>query len=342
MAGDIVLLTGATGFIGFRTLVLLLEAGYAVRTAVRTAADFDRIKSIKSVAAYTSKLEFVVVADITLPGAYDEAVKGVDYVVHMASPFASSEVQNADDHETAYIQPAVNGTIGMLDSASKVPSIERVVITGSILSIKSFGAADGSTIIDEGHRSAKIKGPYANWAAAYAASKVRAFDATKQWCKEHNPSFNVINILPVFVLGRDETLTDASALLKGSNNVLLSPLLGNPAAGVYPGIPVHVDDVAELHVRSLDRSVPGNQDYIACSHSLQGVEWAQSFDIVKKHFPKECEAGIFKLNTTERPQTTKLLVDASKAENTFGITFKSFEEQVLSIVGQYVELLGRK
>ena len=152
----------------------------------------------------------------------------------------------------------------------------------------------------------------------------------------------MVNILPVFVLGRDETFTDARALLKGSNNTLLSPLLGTPAVRIYPGIPVHVDDVAVMHVRSLDRSVPGNQDYIACSHSLQGVEWAHSFDIVKKYYPKECEAGIFKVDTTERPQTAKALLDASKAEKTFGFTFKSFEEQVLSVTGQYLELLGRK
>ena len=152
----------------------------------------------------------------------------------------------------------------------------------------------------------------------------------------------MINILPVFVLGRDETAADASALLKGSNNSLLSPLLGAVLPRPNPGIPVHVDDVALMHVRSLDSAIPGNQDYLACSHSMQGAEWSQSFDVVKKHYPKECAEGIFKVDTTERPRTAKVLIDSSKAETTFGFTFKPFEEQVLSAAGQYLELIGRR
>lgn len=156
---------------------------------------------------------------------------------------------------------------------------------------------------------------------------------------EHSPSFDVINIEPVFVLGRDETATDTDTILKGSNGSLMRPLLGNPAERPYPGIPVHVDDVAMMHVRSLDRAIPGNEDYIACSHPLQGIEWAEAFDIIKRHYPKECAKGIFKVDTTERPQTAKFMVDSTKAEKTFGFSFKSFEEQVLDVADQYLELL---
>ncbi|KAL7903643.1 hypothetical protein GGI35DRAFT_487264 [Trichoderma velutinum] len=77
MAGDLVLLTGATGFIGFRTLVLLLKAGYKVRTAVRNVAGFEKIKALKSAAPYASQIQHIIVPDITVPGAYDDAVKGL-------------------------------------------------------------------------------------------------------------------------------------------------------------------------------------------------------------------------------------------------------------------------
>ncbi len=155
----------------------------------------------------------------------------------------------------------------------------------------------------------------------------------------HKPAFDLINIEPVFVLGRDETITDEAGILKGSNGVLLRPVLGLPSAP-YPGVPVHVDDVAMMHVRALDRAIPGNQDYLASSHPLRGINWDEAFDIIKKHYPKECAEGIFKVDTAERPQTGKLLVDSTKAEKTFGFTFKSFEEQVLSVAGQYLELFG--
>ncbi|TWU73195.1 hypothetical protein ED733_004315 [Metarhizium rileyi] len=77
MTGNLVLLTGATGMIGFKTLALLLEDGYAVRAAVRTQAGFDKISSLPSVQKYRSQLTSFIVPEITVPGAYDEAVKGV-------------------------------------------------------------------------------------------------------------------------------------------------------------------------------------------------------------------------------------------------------------------------
>lgn len=159
---------------------------------------------------------------------------------------------------------------------------------------------------------------------------------------EHEPKFDLINIEPTFVLGRDETITDVEGILKGANSILLGPILGHPSDTPYPGIPVHVDDVATMHVRSLDRAIPGNEDYLACSHSLQNIKWDESFDIIKKHYPKECAEGIFKVDTTERPQSVKFLIDSSKAEKTFGFTFKSFDTQVLSAADQYLELLGQK
>ena len=115
--------------------------------AVRNATGFEKTRALKSVAGYTSQIESIIVPNITIPGAYDEAVKGVKYIVHVASPFASPELSTAD-HETAYMQPAVKGTVGMLESASKATGIERAVITGSILSIFSFGPTAGDAIVD--------------------------------------------------------------------------------------------------------------------------------------------------------------------------------------------------
>jgi hypothetical protein len=194
----------------------------------------------------------------------------------------------------------------------------------------------------ENHRSAVTVGPYDSWIAAYAASKALAFEATKVWMEKHKPLFDLITIEPVFVLGRDDTATNVDALFKGPNGTLLGPLIGQQQPRPVGCLPVHVDDVALMHVRSLDPAIPGNEDYLSNSHSLENMEWAQSFDIVKKHYPKECAEGIFKVDTTERPKTLKVRADSTKAEKAFGITFKSFEEQILSIVGQYLELLGRK
>lgn len=132
---------------GFRILVKLLQSGYNVRIAVRNIVGFEKIKALKSAASYQSQMKPIIVPDMTAPGAYDDAVKGVKYIIHVASPFASPDLFNAD-YQTGYIQPAVSGTVGMLKSANKVAGIERIVITASILSIASFTTSNANAIIN--------------------------------------------------------------------------------------------------------------------------------------------------------------------------------------------------
>lgn len=303
-------------------------------------------------------MEHIVVADITVPGGYDEAANDVKYIIHLASPFANPELFGGD-LEALYVQPAVKGTVGMLESANKTKSVERVVITSSIYAIASPSILGTDTIVNgmcpahppylfhlltycrlhlEEHRSATSEGPYSTWLLAYAASKVRAYDATKQWMVEHMPSFDLINILPTFVLGRGETATNLAELLRGPNGLLMGPILGHPAEMPNPGVSVHVNDVAAMHVRSLDHSIPGNEDYLASSHSFHGIQWADGFDIVKDRYPKECKEGIFQVDDAERPRTAKLMVDASKAERAFGFAFTPFKEQITSVGDQYLML----
>lgn len=132
--------------IGFRTLVQLLEAGYSVRAAVRNQAGFDRIAAFNSVAKYRSQLTSFIVPEITTPGAYDEAVKGVKYIIHGASPLPNTD--NPDHFESEIVQPAIRGTVGILESAIKTSGIEKIVITASIASIASMPHSFGPGVIN--------------------------------------------------------------------------------------------------------------------------------------------------------------------------------------------------
>jgi uncharacterized protein YbjT (DUF2867 family) len=86
MSNQLILITGASGHLGFKVLVTALEAGYKARIALRRLEQADKIKSTKSVQPYLDKVEFVQVPSITEKHAYDEAIKGVDFVIHCASP----------------------------------------------------------------------------------------------------------------------------------------------------------------------------------------------------------------------------------------------------------------
>lgn len=89
MSKPLVLITGATGHLGFRTLAIALENGYRARVALRRLEQVEKLKKTASLQPYLDAVEFVQVPDITASEAYEEAIKGVDYVLHIASPIYS-------------------------------------------------------------------------------------------------------------------------------------------------------------------------------------------------------------------------------------------------------------
>lgn len=101
-----VLVSGANGYIAMWVIRNLLEHGYSVRGTVCSVREGEHAK--KYFADYGAKFDIVLVEDITKMGAFDEAVKGVDAVAHIASPVYSC----AD-----MVQIAVKGTVGILRSA---------------------------------------------------------------------------------------------------------------------------------------------------------------------------------------------------------------------------------
>lgn len=63
MSKPLVLITGATGHIGFRTLVFALQAGYRARISSRKLAQAQALKRAESIKPYLDSIEFVEVPD---------------------------------------------------------------------------------------------------------------------------------------------------------------------------------------------------------------------------------------------------------------------------------------
>lgn len=175
---------------------------------------------------------------------------------------------------------------------------------------------------------------------AYSASKALSFQATDDFISKHNPTFTVVRILPTFVIGRDDTVTDVSQIVKGTNGLLMGPLLGHAREGPVSGTSVHVDDVAKMHVLALDPSFSDNESFLASNPAP--MKWAESFDIVKQRYPDQYAAGLFKFDSIPKPESGPSHIDSLKATKAFGIHFKTFEEQVMSVVDHYLELVAQK
>ena len=126
-----VLVTGGSGFLGGWCIVSLLEAGYAVRTTVRDLARESEVRDgVASATEPSGRLE-VVTADLTKDDGWAEAVAGCEYVLHVASPFPTTQPKDPDE----LIVPARDGTLRVL-RASLDAGVKRVVMTSSVAAIR--------------------------------------------------------------------------------------------------------------------------------------------------------------------------------------------------------------
>lgn len=127
-ANDLVLITGSTGHLGFRTLRCALEYGYRVRAAVRSAVKAQLVKETVRSLRLPGHLEFVIVPDIAASNAFDVALQGVKFVIHIAARLATAGSDD-DDLEETILRPTIRGTLGLFEAAKRNGNVERIVST---------------------------------------------------------------------------------------------------------------------------------------------------------------------------------------------------------------------
>lgn len=115
-----ILVTGVNGYIASHIAYLLLQRGYTVLGTSRSPSTLDKLRANPAFAPFVDatnssgqpQLQHIVVPDITVPNAFDEAVYGVHAIIHTASP-VTFNLTNVD----AFFHPAVNGLKSVLESA---------------------------------------------------------------------------------------------------------------------------------------------------------------------------------------------------------------------------------
>ena len=276
MADIIVLITGATGYLGFKVLRTALEAGYHVRAAVRSEQKATALKSnhvLKTTPGFTN-LSFVVVPDFLAPGAFDEAAKDIKYIIHVASPIVT-KLPESDDYEAHFVQPAVQGTLGVFESARKARTVTRIVVTSSavaVLPLLAMSQSNGNTYSAD-NRFPEIPPPFSDIRVAYVASKIAALNRAETWISKEKPPFDVIHIHPSFIFGRDDLATGTADFQTGTNRLPLNIALGLESEA-QPNTWNDVGDTARMHVMALDEAkVAGNQSFLASSSGQDGMRY---------------------------------------------------------------------
>jgi len=130
---EIVAVTGATGYIAMHVVQQLLAAGYSVHATVRDPSSVAKVKPLTDLAASLNASDRLKLfkTDLLDEGSFDEAVKHADYVLHTASPF----IVQVSNPQRDLIDPAVNGTVNVLNAANKSEKVKRVVLTSSVAAV---------------------------------------------------------------------------------------------------------------------------------------------------------------------------------------------------------------
>ncbi|KAK8621307.1 hypothetical protein V6N13_067744 [Hibiscus sabdariffa] len=140
--GKVVCVTGASGYIASWLVNFLLQRGYTVKATVRDPSDPKKSEHLLALDGAKERLHLFK-AELLDEGAFDSVVDGCVGVFHTASPL----YLNIKDPQAEMVDPALKGTLNVLRSCAKVPSIKRVVLTSSIGAVVFNGRPLGPDIV---------------------------------------------------------------------------------------------------------------------------------------------------------------------------------------------------
>ncbi|MBX3428517.1 MAG: aldehyde reductase [Hyphomonadaceae bacterium] len=250
MSGELVLVTGGSGFIGAHCIVQLLQKGYRVRTTVRSLSREGDVRAmVRQGGVEAGEALTFAAADLTKDEGWAEAVAGCAYVLHVASPFPPA----APKHEDELIIPARDGALRVL-KAARDAGVKRVVLTSSFAAI-----GYGQKVSKEPYNEENWTDPGGDDVRAYVKSKTIAEKAAWDFVANEGGSLElaVVNPVGVFgpVLGPDY-----------STSILLVQRLMD---GALPGVPrlyfgaVDVRDVAWMHIECMTNPAAKSQRFLA-------------------------------------------------------------------------------
>ncbi|WVQ82612.1 hypothetical protein IAT38_004743 [Cryptococcus sp. DSM 104549] len=336
---DLVLVTGASGFIAAHTAREFLKQGFRVRGTVRSR---EKGEYLRNLFEGLGQFEYVIVDDITKDGVFDEAIKGIDAVAHLASPFHT----NVKDPKEL-IDPAVKGTTGVLKAVQKNnPKIKRVVITSSVAAVEDFASPGPRRLTEDDWNTTSVdhvkeKGVDSNPLHAYQASKALAEKALWEFIETEKPSWDAAAINPPWVLGEVIHEVSDPAKINTSVGAFYEWVAGGKTEKDLPGPLgnfVNVKDVALAHVLALTTPAASGQRFITSAGPLAAQAWV---DIIHKDFPQIKNVPVGKPGTADEVNKQQLIYDGSKASKVLGIKYKNLEETTVEMFESLEKKFGK-
>ena len=250
MAKALILVTGGSGFVGAHCILQLLDAGYRVRTTVRSLAREGEVRAMLTTggAVPGDALSFAAADLMSDPGWHDAAA-GCHYVLHVASPFPPGVPAHEDD----LIVPARDGALRVL-RAARDAGVTRVVLTSSFAAI-GYGHPPQGKPFDE----TSWTNPDGAGVTAYVKSKTLAERAAWDFMKREGGALELSVVNPVGIFG-PVLGPDISASIHIVKRLMDGGMPGTPSLSFGA---VDVRDVADLHLRAMTDPAAKGERFLA-------------------------------------------------------------------------------
>jgi len=327
-----VMVTGATGYVAGWLIKKLLEEGLTVHAAVRDTNNQNKIGHLEQLAQASPGSIKYFKSDLLVNGSY-EAMQGCELIYHTASPFIT-KFENAQEE---LIDPAVNGTANVLESANQTPTVKRIVVTSSCAAIYTDAidcqnAPEG--VLTEAIWNTTASLDYQPYSYSKTLAEKKAWEMSKQ-----QTQWDLVTINPCFVMGPP---LNPSAVTSATFDVMKqvgdgTMKMGAPKIGV--GI-VDVRDVATAHYNA--GFIPeASGRYVTAAHNSNFLEmglvlqnkFGKDYPIPKRALPKwllmivgPMTDPLFTRKFVRNNVNIPWKADNSKIKKDLGLTFRPLKE----------------
>ncbi|HKR39146.1 NAD-dependent epimerase/dehydratase family protein [Paraburkholderia sp. CNPSo 3274] len=234
---DLVLITGASGFVGSAVARIAQEKGYAVRVLVRATSPRKNLEALDAE---------IVTGDMRDAASMRRALDGVRYLFHVAADY---RLWAPDPHEIerANLEGAEATMRAALDAG-----VERIVYTSSVATLKVTSSGN----------SADETSPLTPEQAigVYKRSKVLSERAVERMIERDG--------LPAVIVNPSTPIGPRDVKPTPTGRIIVEAATGKIPAFVDTGLNLaHVDDVANGHFLALERGRIGER-YILGGENL--------------------------------------------------------------------------
>ncbi|MFN4025702.1 MAG: SDR family oxidoreductase [Hyphomonas sp.] len=326
-----VLVTGATGFIAGHVIHQLLEAGHEVTGTARSVSRAGPLN--QALSAYAGRPVSIPIhaADLSSDKGWEEAVRGVDFVQHIASPIPANVPKDADE----LIIPARDGALRVL-KAAKAAGVKRVVMTSSMAACAYGWGDQRPNPVTEEHWSKETAEADTT---PYTRSKTIAERAAWDYVNGEGAGLELTTINPGAVLGPVMS-GDFSASVEILTQLLSGKLPGTPRVGF---VIVDVRDVAAAHVLAMTHPAAAGERFLVGDRFMWFSEVAA---VLRDQFPdyrgkvpaRELPGWMVKLIALVNPPARQIIpeigrerhISSEKAARVLGWTARPAEEAIVS------------